>query len=389
MTTPEAALPPAQTAVTTTTGASGELSIERGTCFVHFAYDVGLAIDLDEAQRRITATKQRAPLPHKRRAPEYFQYQPPPVRVALSTAAVQIGAFASETVVEAVLYDFGAVSVQYSIPLRCPLNDLLELSNGLYDNPDLLVAARGVVESLLHSIASAVTKGRIVDFVDDYAVYRIEELSPAEEPDALIGRHAQLLAQILRAERATLSRQEIDDALACQMSFAPAERTLIDWNAALLFGRDLDDVHAVLEFANVELLEMRFLDDRLDKVLDQAYEASIRPIGRLVPFFRTGAEELSRIAALQTDSAKLYEGVNNALKLLGDQYLARVHRLVSQRFHLTEWDQSILRKLQTIESIYGKIADRNANRRMEVLEWIIILLITLELAVPFVRTLAR
>ena len=39
---------------------------------------------------------------------------------------------------------------------------------------------------------------------------------------------------------------------------------------------------------------------------------------------------------MQVESAVLFEGVNNALKLLGDQYLARVYRLASQRFHLEE-----------------------------------------------------
>src|SRR5215471_12458558 len=85
--------------------------------------------------------------------------------------------------------------------------------------------------------------------------------------------------------------------------------------------------------------------------------------------------DLQRIAQMQVDSAMLFEGVNNALKLLGDQYLARVYRLASQRFHLEEWDASILRKLHTLESIYAKIADRATNRRMETLEWIIIVLI--------------
>jgi len=68
---------------------------------------------------------------------------------------------------------------------------------------------------------------------------------------------------------------------------------------------------------------------------------------------------------------------------LGDQYLARVYRLVSQRFHLEDWDASILRKLETLESIYGKMSDRAGTRRMELLEWIIIVLITISIAVSF------
>ena len=77
--------------------------------------------------------------------------------------------------------------------------------------------------------------------------------------------------------------------------------------------------------------------------------------------------------------------MNNTLKLLGDQYLARVYRLVNKRFHLEDWDASILRKLQTLESIYEKISDQAVNRRMEILEWVIIILIAAEIAIGFLR----
>ena len=93
---------------------------------------------------------------------------------------------------------------------------------------------------------------------------------------------------------------------------------------------------------------------------------------------------LRDISQWQVDSAILFEGVNNVLKLLGDQYLARVYRLTAERFHLNEWDGSILRKLETLESIYQKISDQMVSRRMEVLEWIIIVLIAISIVLPFV-----
>ena len=57
--------------------------------------------------------------------------------------------------------------------------------------------------------------------------------------------------------------------------------------------------------------------------------------------------------------------------------------LASQRFHLEAWDTSIIRKLQTVDSIYGKMADRATTQRMEYLEWIIIVLITISIAISF------
>jgi len=65
-----------------------------------------------------------------------------------------------------------------------------------------------------------------------------------------------------------------------------------------------------------------------------------------------------------------------------------VYGLVSRRFHLAEWDSTITRKLQTLESIYGKMADRAATFRMELLEWIIILLIAVSIVLPFLSGLA-
>ena len=86
---------------------------------------------------------------------------------------------------------------------------------------------------------------------------------------------------------------------------------------------------------------------------------------------------------MQVDGAILFERVSNAPKLLGDQYLARVYRLAAQRFHLNEWNGSILRKLDAMESIYKQMHERAASWRLEVLEWIIILLILFEIIMAF------
>ena len=361
-----------------------KLRIERGTCYALFAYDVGFSIDLDEAQRRITSMKQRESIHHKRRTPPYFDYQPAPLRVTQSIEPVQVGRHTTTATVDSVIYDFGAVSVMYSIPLKGSLSDLLALSHELWDHPQLWTVSRRVVEELSRAISPAISKLEISALVEDYSIYEIDEFAPQGNIEQAISDHAPLLAQILRAEETQLSRQEISDTLAWQLSFGPDDRAIIDWNAALLFDRESDDVRAVLEFANVELLEMRYLDDCLDNALDQAYDTMPKQSRWRYIMPGSKATDLARVAQLQMDGALLFEAVNNALKLIGDQYLARVYRITSQRFHLSDWDASILRKLQTLESIYEKISDRQANRRIEVLEWIIIILIAVEIVLMLI-----
>src|SRR5947207_6448545 len=365
--------------------AQAEPLVEEGVCYALFAYDAGLAINLDESERRITALTQRAAIRHKRRAPRYFEYRPAPLRVTQEREPLAVGAFRTTPSVEAVLYDFGAVSVTYQVPLAGPLAHLITLAEELYESAVLLADSRRWVEHLLATVAPAVTRPGLTDFVETYVIFEIGAFSPPCPPAELYTTHAQEVARILRSERAVLSNQEVHDALGHRISFGSDDVTLIDWDAALIADRDAEDVRAVLEFANVELLEMRYLDQQLDDALDESYDTLSRRYGLWMP----GATraDLRRIGQLQVDNAVLFEGVNNALKLLGDQYLARVYRLVSDRFHLAEWDASILRKLQSLESIYQKLSDEAANRRTETLEWIVIVLIAVEILIPFVPRL--
>jgi len=358
------------------------LSIARGTCHVIFVYDIAFAIHLNEAERRISSAT-RETLKHKRRAPQYFEYYPPPLRIAQGAERVAIDTtFATDPQVELVVYDFGAVIVVYRIDLSCDGSRLLSLSEELYENKQLLADSRHRVEDLLKVIEPALTKANISSFVEDYVIFQVGAFA---EPIGVedLTRYAAQVAQILRAESGELSADEIIDATASRISFGKDDVTIVDWNAALVVDTEAEDVLTVLEFANVELLEMRFLDRRLDDALGLAYDRLSKRSQKWFQF-RSDPSDLREISQWQVDSAILFEGVNNVLKLLGDQYLARLYRMVAQRFHLADWDASILRKLQTLEGIYQKISDQMVSRRMEVLEWIIIFLIAISIILPFV-----
>ena len=357
--------------------------IARGTCYVLFAYDVAHAIDLAAAEHRMARAAQRQTVKEKRRAPAFFEYDPAPLRVTEPTEPVPVDDHVTAPHIEFVLYDFGAVSVSYSIPLEGPLAALPRLSAALYGNEPLQANSRRRVRRLLETLGDAAVRSRLADSVEDYVIFEIEAFREPCEAAMLWTEHGQLVAQTLRAEPRTLSQQEVSDALGSRLSFGLNDATLIDTDATLLFDPEGEDVRAVIEFANTQLLEMRYLDAQLDEALEQAYDLLARRRGpsRFVP--SPYGPALRRLGRLQLDATILFEEVTNALKLIGEQYLTRVYGLVSRRFHLAEWDSSITRKLQTLESIYGKMADRAATFRMELLEWIIILLIAVSILLPF------
>jgi hypothetical protein len=153
------------------------LLIEQGVCYALFAYDVSLAIDLDDAERRMHAITERETLRHRRPAPRYFEYRPAPVRVSQAAEPLTIGSWATTSTVDVVLYDFGALLVIYRIPLKGAFSELLALSDTLYDNATLLTDSRQRVEQLCSVIQPATTRLEIADVVEDYVIFHIQAFS--------------------------------------------------------------------------------------------------------------------------------------------------------------------------------------------------------------------
>ena len=353
--------------------------IRAGTCFALYGFEVAHAIDLDLAER-VLAGPERVRIKARRRAPGYFEYRPAPLRVTVQTEPLAVGAWRTAPTAELVLYDFGAVSVGFSIPLAGPLDELPALAGRLSGNETLVAAARREVDQLVAALGAAATRPHVPGVVEDYAIFQVAEFAAPCAADDLVTVYAELVGRVLRAEDRPLSAQEVSEATALHLSFGPGDVAVIETDAAFVYDPEADDVRAVLELANIQLLEMRYLDQKLDETLDGAYEQLARQRGpRLSP------PELRRLAGLQLDAAVLFEQVSNALKLIGDQYLVRVYGMAGRRFHLAEWDASISRKLQTVENIYQKVADRAATRRLELLEWIIVVLIAVELILPLFR----
>jgi hypothetical protein len=365
--------------------------IREGTCFLTFAYDVASQLDLARCGHLLTGTEP-ARLKQAHRAPTYFQFSPAPLRlhrpIELSakvdgiSACSASGGKASLRTADFTLYDFGAISITYGFPLGGSLEDLVELSALLIGSAELRADSARQVAAVRDSIAEAVKEPGPIELAEDYLMFQIAALEEPCSLDDLLRAEAPLLARILRSERGPLHAQEVGEATGSRISYSPDDACLVDWNAAILFDREADDVRAVLEFANVQLLQMRFLDQRLDLALDRAYDA----LARRPAIPPGGGTALRTIGELQVDGAVLFERVSNAVKLVGDQYLARVYRLASQRFRLAEWNTSILRKLETIESIYEKLSDRDSHRRTEILEWIVIILIAVEIVMGLLHS---
>lgn len=356
----------------------------RGACSVVFCYDIGFSTDLNLAADILTRSgslpsPQREQLQLRRRAPKYFNFDPLPVRFYQSCPALEFAGFKASAKAEITLYDFGGASVVYTFPIEGRLSDLLALANALAASDALQKDSRECLVQLLPHLAESIQRPQVGSLVEDYITYQFDRFGePGENLDDLLASNRALMAQILRGDVSPLSPQEIDEALGSRISYSKNDASILDFSAGFVIDSDASDLLDLIEFANMELLEMRHLDETLDDALEEIYPTtSTRMRGR------AAARKLRRVGLLQIDAALLFEGVNNAIKLVGDHYLARFYKRLSDRLHHPDWDAFVLRKLGILESIYQKLNDQQSTRRMEILEWIIILLIAISIVLPF------
>jgi hypothetical protein len=347
---------------------------------VFFAFDIAHGIDLSGAAQAVRDPSIRGALERTHPAPSYFQFKPPPLRVSQRGEAVAIGRWRTDEALEAVLFDFGALLIAYRIALPDSLVECVELSCALSADTSLAQAARERATQLAETLAAHLVKGGVAQVYEDYSVFRLPAALLGGDAETFLETHRAPLAGILRAEREPLSREVVSDALSVRLQYGPDDLTLIDWHAAVVLDDEPEDVVRVLEYANVQLLEMRFLDSQLDAALEDAMQSLSRLDTRR--FLRpTGLQrDLRSLSTMQLEAAFLFERLGNTLKVSGDQHLARLLRLSGARFRLDEWNSAAQRKLAALDNVYQKLHDHAAALRTEFLEALIVLLIVFEIA---------
>ena len=81
---------------------------------------------------------------------------------------------------------------------------------------------------------------------------------------------------------------------------------------------------------------------------------------------------------LIADITEIRERIENLIKITEDIYYARVYQTTLKVLPTDQWTESLNRKLQVIQQNYGILSTEVNLRHSYILEWIIIILITLE-----------
>ena len=284
------------------------------------------------------------------------------------------------------------------------LGDLIPLAEELLAQPTpaLDAAARAEADELSRIFATALEKPHTWEGLETYHVFfvrRLQEPTHAQEVLALAP-----IAELLLGETSAtpLSLGERSDVIKHAFSYLQDDLAVVDWNSAFLLKPSFEGEHVrfsnillepsgvgdipdLLEFATAHLLELRYYDALLDRELHAIYDEI--DAGRATPnvFTRRYLKLQRRTAALLLELSEMAERLENAVKIIGDFYLARVYQRAVRRFRLPDWQGTVLRKQELLAGVNELLNDAANTRRAELLELTVILLILWEILYALLR----
>jgi len=373
----------------TTTDAES-LRVIDASAIAYRLYDIGYEIDLDKASALFApdaATRERP----ARNEAQALQIVNPPLFIALGSEALTIDGTELRAEASARLYDFGTCSLQLRVdaPGDLAWERFTAFGNAVDTSAALPAIFARHIEALRARVAPAVIRPNLAPVVEEYVVFRMTRL--ADGTGASLGTGVltdEHIVPLLLRERRGLSPDARRELLPHRFSYYADDLTVLTWDNALVVEPRADDrdVEYILEFANAQLLELRFYDAVLDAELPAMYDRIAAARGRVsaLPTWRY-RPLLARLQTRVADVTETVERVDNALKVTDDVYLARIYAAALELFRGTAWRRGIERKLQIVRETYSMLNAEAQAARAELLEIAIIALIVIEIVLGLRR----
>jgi hypothetical protein len=357
----------------------------RGLFRLLFLYDVAESIDLGKLRDLLGSRGGTAEHAFPRRTPEYMRFERAPIVEPAEFITVRPGVNAACPVR---YYAFGAMVIQVEVPFEYDWNSLVDQCARWMDTPDVVPIVRELVRRRLDQIGPAVTRPTEDWLQESYLVIEIHEIRDAEgkQPagDELLASHGGEIVQLIRGETLPLAPKSVAEALQVCLSYYPSDLVVIGSHGAVVYDRaeDAAAVTQVLEYAKMQLLEFRYYDRFMTRVLADFYTALERKRNALLSRWSL-PREAQRFNMIRLDVMDLTERIDNAIKFVSDIYYARVYRLAAKRMGVQDYRNLVEQKLDTFGELYDSMSDRFNETRSFVLEVLVAILAVLDVIFLF------
>ncbi|MBV8551196.1 MAG: hypothetical protein JOY54_07825 [Acidobacteriaceae bacterium] len=354
-----------------------------GTVRALLLFDIAEELDLGHLNRLLGTSPSKREPAFRHPAPEYVRYERPPVGDVIGPC----GTYEGQPLTARIRYfDYGVASVEMQMGVNSGWEDLLRLGTRWVSSPELERRAGELLRERLALLRPALKKPTDGWITEDYYVIQINPITAngaVLTAEQLLASHGSGIAQIVRGEEAPLSAAEQQEVLRSNMSYYPTDLLVVAWAAAFVYDTEFGASPTIdlLEYANTQLLEFRYYDEVLTRVLADVYRR-LENKRTLWPQWRLArhAEELNTI---RLDYRELAERTDNAIKFISDMFYARAYRLAAARIGVNDYRNLVTDKLATARDLYDSMMNEFHQGRAFVLELMVVIILMIEIVFLF------
>lgn len=356
------------------------IRIKSGKILIYRLYDVAHEINLQGVEERLHAEARRLKIERKPFS-KALEFANPPVVFQLKSIEWESGGLRHPVNIHGKAYDFGVLSIILEIPLQnITLSEFEETAALVSKSETLQEASRTHLNQTISALGSAIVGFNLSRFEEDYTVFFVEALDPVMGADDFL-RHCDV-SRLMSGEQKILSNRMKEDLLQYRYSYFEDDLVILNWDNALMIEPSGSmEIADILEFANAQLLELRYYDDVVDRELSSIHrgisEKGALSIWKIKKYERLAAEVMKTIAELMG----ITEKIDSALKVTEDVYYAKIYLAALRLFRVKDWEGSIKKKLDIASNTYDMLYREIATKRTELLELTIVILIILEIVI--------
>ncbi len=351
--------------------------VREGNLLVYRIFDVGWEVDLEDLSQRISGKRGRR---FSKIGPRSVVMGEHPIEMFLSRGRVGDVPYESY----ARVYGLGVVTIilRFDISGR-RIEKIPSLERYLDKHVDSLVS--GLLKEVMDTIRPFVERPALFQDYEDYTVIFIkafEERLPSREVLSRVD-----VSRLIFGENYELS-SDIKRWLAMNtFSYSTYDVAVLGWDHAFVYDDEgFMDIPDLIEFANIQLLELRYFDDYLDSVV-QDTSSELENFRPSIRRYRKYSRMIQKLLLIYTEITQARERVLNFIKFMEDNFLARVYNRLAYILGLNVWSSSVENKLESLLRIYEMLSNEINNQRFQLLELTIIFLILLEVILYLVELL--
>ena len=253
---------------------TGSAPVLRGTLRALFLFDIAEEIDLQQLHSILGTSPSKREPSFVHITPEYVRYERPPVLDHISPCTTSAGQVLSGRVR---YFDYGVASIELQLGIAGDWQELIRVANRWFESAELEERAQEALRAHLERTRVTLKKAYEGWTSEEYYIV---QLDPILSPNGLVTSEELLrecggyLAQLVRGEESPLAMSERQEVLQASMSYYTTDLLVVGWTAAVVYDTPAGARATVdlLEYANTQLLEFRYYDEVLTRVLESVYK---------------------------------------------------------------------------------------------------------------------